>query len=219
MGVNCDWYDCDWLTDNRRLIVHNFDNRWTIDELRVSAAHAWDLMRTVDYTVDVVLDVSHANSVPNSFLQLGNRIASQRPTNGGLIVFATRLGFARALGSIFRQIYASRLPRFKFDFADDLPHSLTIIKSYRERHGYYEEQGYIKPIVTQEAKNSPSAPAILQTPQESKDTAPESLPITSTLATDIKDTAPESLPITSTLATDIKDTAPSSSSDTAQNEG
>lgn len=133
MGVTCDWYDCDWLTNGRRVIVHHFDKHWTVDDLRRSAERAWELMRTVTYTVDVVLDLSEANGIPDNFLQLGYRIASKRPENAGIIVIATRLSLARALGNIFKRVYAVK---FAFDFTSDLPSALESIRAFREANGY-----------------------------------------------------------------------------------
>lgn len=137
MSVKSDWYDCDWLTGGRRLIVQKFSKHWTLEEFSQDVDNGNALIHSVPYTVDLVLDMSEANTIPDKFFRLGNQALRKRPNNAGILVVATQNMFISRLVTALMKIYSSDS---NFRFASDLPSALEVVRAYREEHGYPNDE-------------------------------------------------------------------------------
>ncbi|MCU0511572.1 MAG: hypothetical protein MUE40_03285 [Anaerolineae bacterium] len=96
----------EWDNPEKTIIRHIFSGNWTIDEIRRSAAEAWQMMRTVEHPVHAILDMSQVNTLPSGgVLAQANRIATHRPPNAGAIVIVSRSEFIVSLANAFSSIY------------------------------------------------------------------------------------------------------------------
>ena len=124
MGIQVSWFN-----DEKTILIHHITGRWTIAELRSAATEAWDMMRSVPHTVDVLMDVSTGNTLPSNFIVHGKHIASSRPKNAGTIVIIGGTAFMKALYRIYQKTYGKLHPDFTVYFADDVVTATEIISA------------------------------------------------------------------------------------------
>lgn len=126
MGVNVDW-------DNpeRTIVRHRFEGRWTIEDLRLSAVRAWELMREVSHQVDVILDLTNGHLLPSGVMAQSNRILNNRPDNAGIIVLVGVNNLIRQIARVFEKTYGVLHPGFRLHFADTVEDGHRYIENYR----------------------------------------------------------------------------------------
>jgi hypothetical protein len=104
-----------WDNESQTILRHVFVDKWTVEELRVSAREAWAMMHTVPHTVHAILDASNANTLPSGgVLAITNRIATYRPANAGIIVIVTHSSFILSLAGTFNKIYGRFHPSLRY---------------------------------------------------------------------------------------------------------
>lgn len=123
-----------WDNEEKTIIRHVFQDRWTIGDIWQSAGEAWHMMRTVEHRVHAILDLRAGNMYPSGVLSLSNRILSQRPSNAGSIVLVGSGGLVRMLVSAFRKTYARLHPTVGIHVVDTLEEAYAIINTYQADH-------------------------------------------------------------------------------------
>jgi hypothetical protein len=122
----------DWDNAERTIIRHQFDGRWTIEDLRLSAVKAWDMMRQVSHQVDVILDLRHGHLLPSGIMSQSNRILNNRPENAGIIVLVGINNLIRQLARVFEKTYGTFHPGFRVHIANSVEDAHRYINHYRQ---------------------------------------------------------------------------------------
>ncbi len=121
----------DWDNPERTILRHQFDGRWTIEDLRMSAVKAWDMMRQVSHHVDVILDLRNGHLLPSGVMSQSNRILNNRPDNAGIIVLVGINNLIQQLARVFEKTYGTFHPGFRLHIANSVEEAHRYISNYR----------------------------------------------------------------------------------------
>jgi hypothetical protein len=124
-----------WDNDEKTIVRHIFQGHWSIEEIRVSARMAWQMMHTVEHPVHAILDMREGDILPSGgVLAQTSRIATNRPKNAGVIILITRNPIVRTLGKAFRAAYGRFHPNLRFYFADTIEDAYQLIREHGAKH-------------------------------------------------------------------------------------
>jgi hypothetical protein len=86
-----------WEDEPQTIVRYDFDGPWTWDDLYPAYYQAIQMERSVEYRVDVILDLRHSGRMPANVLLHIKNISEKQPPNLGLSVFVTTNTFMHSL--------------------------------------------------------------------------------------------------------------------------
>lgn len=123
----------EWDNSEKTIICHRFSGRWTSEELREAAEVAWDMIRRVDYRVDVILDVREGSRVPVRLLQQGRHIAVKRPPNAGAIIIVGASSLMQTMYAVSSKLYSYLNSSLSLSFVDTLEEAKALIAAQQQK--------------------------------------------------------------------------------------
>src|SRR5215470_12398629 len=88
----------EWDGDEKRLIRWNFVGRWTAQELRETIEKSNELIGAQDHTVNHIIDLSQAQSLPANVINEIRLAMRQIPDNLGSIIVIIQGGIIEKMG-------------------------------------------------------------------------------------------------------------------------
>lgn len=125
-----------WDDDDKTIQRFIYDGMWTWDELYGALSKGHQMLDTVDYPVDSIVDMSGTNFIPSGAMLHLKRvfsIGSAHPNYSGITVFLEAEGFIRAVHMMVRDVYPESAQNIDFIFASSLEEAHNIIRSLRPR--------------------------------------------------------------------------------------
>ena len=120
MPVDTHWYD-----DTKKILVVRFSGNWTWDEGRINDEYLRALLASVEYPVNIVMDVRATRSFPPDILDNAAMIMDEPYPNfdlvvvtGDRIIFDVIAAIAQNLGGF----------HFDIDHADTIEEALAMIQ-------------------------------------------------------------------------------------------
>lgn len=112
MSITVNWYD-----EKHTAVVNKLVGSWTWDELFRAIDQTAALMDTVDYPVNIVLDMRQTQHVP-TLLPSALRKVANAPTmnhrNSGAFIFVGAKAFIKSMFSIFSTLYPRAAEKYRF---------------------------------------------------------------------------------------------------------
>jgi hypothetical protein len=124
MGINVAWANPD-----QTIIKLNVQRGWTWDDLYAAIQQADDLITSVDHTVNMVIDISHAGGLPRDFMKVAGDVfdsGEARANEGQKIVVGAGTLIQFAYGA-FLKVYGYKLQNRPFQFASSLDSAYAML--------------------------------------------------------------------------------------------
>ena len=115
MGVTVDWYD-----EDKRTIYYEFTGKWTWDEFEPAYTRTIELMDSVDYKTDFILNMLNIEHIPSGAIQRIKKAAEYNHPNMGLAVYVGLHPMMKPIGKIFLKLYPKAAIYYPFDFAQTI---------------------------------------------------------------------------------------------------
>lgn len=94
----------EWDNDEHSIIRLKFEGKWVLEELYPALAEMYRLMGAEDHTVDGIVDMTHASTLPSNILSIRGTIERNKPTNRGLTAIAGANTLIRSMSNILNRV-------------------------------------------------------------------------------------------------------------------
>ncbi len=101
-----------WDNPDKTILLYQFENRWTWDELYAALNDAWRLLNEGETPVDIIMDMEHADVIPANAIAQFSKISSALHPRMRTIVIVGGGGMAASLLSIFAKVYGKSSQRY-----------------------------------------------------------------------------------------------------------
>ncbi|MBZ0279156.1 MAG: shikimate dehydrogenase [Anaerolineae bacterium] len=128
----------DWDSQDKAIITYSFEGYWTWPHMHEAVRQVYALMATVNYTVDVIVDLTESSFVPSEAIANARQLAvSVKPhTNySGTTVYVGMNTLARTLLNAVSQIYYQMNQYHNFVFVRNLAEAYKVIEDQRKKEG------------------------------------------------------------------------------------
>jgi len=106
-----------WHNDHHTEIVNTMVGVWTWDELFAAIDQVVELMDTVDYMVNTIIDMRQSQHVPTMLPSALRRVANaphMNHRNSGTLIMVGARPFIKAMFNIFSTLYPRAAEKFQF---------------------------------------------------------------------------------------------------------
>jgi hypothetical protein len=114
-----------WDNTERNIINFDFQGRWDWDELYAASDQATEMLDSVDYMVDFIMDIRET-VIPKDFMAHAERLASGSHPHRGIMVVVGANGLLRTLGGGLRKLFPDATRNLVF--AADVEEAYDIIE-------------------------------------------------------------------------------------------
>ena len=76
-----------WANEEKTLVIQRIDGDWTMADYFEVVHKSAELLKTVDHQVDIIVDLSTTNYVPQNVISGATRTESVVPPNQRMVVF------------------------------------------------------------------------------------------------------------------------------------
>lgn len=135
-----------WGNEQKTYTVFKFIGKWTWDEYHVSIAEAFELVKDIPYTVNILLDITECHLFPQNLLSHVGSSMKQPPKAFDLAVVATSSRFVEVLARTIEKLYGKQKTRFQ------------IARTIEDAHKIFAEHDRLHPIAEAPVSVSVSAP-------------------------------------------------------------
>jgi hypothetical protein len=94
-----------WSNLEKTIVVYDIEGRWTWDEFYPAYNEAIAMELSVTHRVDVIVDLHHANLLPDNVLTHIKNISDKQPPNIGITVIVTKNRFVLTMYQIGTKFY------------------------------------------------------------------------------------------------------------------
>jgi hypothetical protein len=126
MSVKVSWFD-----NEHTIICYQFTGAWTWEEYRPAYDRSIEMMDTVDYPVDFIMDMLKAPRIPQGALRELRRAADRNHPNMGLAVYVGLTFVLQEFGKLFLRVYPQSAAKYPFDFARTIEEAEEKIRQRR----------------------------------------------------------------------------------------
>jgi hypothetical protein len=123
-----------WDDEDKTTIRYVFDGAWTWEELGAAFVKAHEMMDTVKYSVDTIIDMRGSKMLPNHAIAGIQRVGvmeTGHPNHSRLTVFVDLSVFAKAVLQIVSRAYRQLLDKNDFRFTSTLEEARLIVREAR----------------------------------------------------------------------------------------
>jgi hypothetical protein len=104
----------EWDNEEKTVVRWTFSGDWTWDDFRAAQAQMHEMIRCLDYKVDVLADLRAAPSVPNdAFRNFKNAEARALPNRDRVVLVSNNL-LVRGMAACFNEVFRNRPTVFLF---------------------------------------------------------------------------------------------------------
>ncbi|MGB1288763.1 MAG: hypothetical protein ACPG7F_19675, partial [Aggregatilineales bacterium] len=117
--------------DNLKIVLYEIVNPWSWDEFDVAFQESLEMVETIDYPVDAIIDVRTGKKLPAGILTQGTKITSKFRQDKGtrIAVFVGAPEFLKMIVRTFNRIHKQVIVRVFF--AETYNEATQIIADYR----------------------------------------------------------------------------------------
>ncbi len=101
-----------WDNEEKTIVRHIFEGQWTWDEFEICTQESKALMESVDYTVQMILDVQKSPGMPQGFLSHMRTVTQKPHPNAGALALVGASSFIRAFTNVFLNVTPSNKRSF-----------------------------------------------------------------------------------------------------------
>ncbi len=126
----------DWDSQDKAIIKYIFEGYWTWPHMHEAVRQVYALMATVNYTVDVIVDLTESSFVPSEAIANARQLAvSVKPhaNYSGTTVYVGMNTLARTLLNAVSQIYYQMNQYHNFVFVRNLAEAYKVIEDQRKK--------------------------------------------------------------------------------------
>jgi hypothetical protein len=110
-------YQLRWYNDQHTAILRTLLPGWTWDDYEKSYLEAFDMIKTVKHTVDLVADYEDSPEAPPSeggMMSEFSKVWSERPKNLGLFILVGAGDFHKSMAEVFLKTFADSSDSVRF---------------------------------------------------------------------------------------------------------
>ncbi len=122
MAVNVMWED-----EQKKVLLLIFEAHWTLQEFDDAVKRSYDMMDTVDYIVNLIIDLRNGRELPGGFIGGLRKVSKTPHPNHGLMVLIGVNAFVRAVYDVFSKLYPGKASE----------RSMRIAADYDEAHAMF----------------------------------------------------------------------------------
>lgn len=100
MNITVDWYN-----DQKTIIYYKFKIGWTFQEFRNVYQDVYNMLDTVDHTVDAIVDLTEARIFPKDTLTEMRRLTFEQHENGGITVIITESAMSHTMYNFLKSVH------------------------------------------------------------------------------------------------------------------
>ncbi len=123
MAISVAWYD-----DTQTIVQWVFPAHWTWTDYDEAQAASNALLASVDYTVDIIGDLTASSGLPPMALTTYKNTLRRSVDNTGLIVLVGGSFFIKTMVSALKAVVPSTTPGTDFAFADTVEAAEALIR-------------------------------------------------------------------------------------------
>lgn len=117
-----------WDNEEHKIVRYTFQRGWSWPDLHHALDEAGKLINTVSHRVDVIMDISSANLVPQGALSQINRAYNNpKPPNIGVTVIVAPNSFMSAMVSMAKKIWGNKT-NWQLEFVQTIGEAYQIIQ-------------------------------------------------------------------------------------------
>lgn len=148
-----------WGNEQKTYTVFRFEGKWSWDEYHRSIADAYELVKDIPYTVNILLDITECHLFPQNLLSHVGSSMKQPPKSFDLAVVATSSRFVEVVARTVEKLYGRQKTRFQ------------VTRTLEEAHNVFSEHDRLHPITTTPTTVTPapeaaSAPEVSESPSD-----------------------------------------------------
>ena len=147
-----------WGNEQKTYTVFRFDGKWTWEEYHQSIAEAFELVKDIPYTVNILLDITECHLFPQNLLSHVGSSMKQPPKSFDLAVVATSSRFVEVLARTIEKLYGKQKTRFQ------------IARTLDEAQRIFEDHDRLHPVTASvpvaATESTPPSPEPTASPQQ-----------------------------------------------------
>ena len=129
-----------WDNDEHTIIRYKFEQGWGWTDLHTALDEAGKLVGTVEHEVDVIMDISTANLVPQGALsQINRAYRNPKPPNLGITVIIAHNTFLNAMVGMAKKIWGDNA-NWQLEFVKTDEEGYALIKAHRAKESAKTEE-------------------------------------------------------------------------------
>lgn len=126
MAISVSWDD-----DQHTIVRWVFGAGWTWDDFSTAQQMSNQLIESVDYSVDIIGDLSNTSGLPANALTAYRGFVDWTASNLDMIVLVGAGRFVKAMVSVFVKVMPGKAPGTHFVFADTLDRAYALIAEHQ----------------------------------------------------------------------------------------
>ena len=124
--------DVYWDDNEKTIVRHDYTESWTWEDYIQAANKTREMMDSVSYTVDVIMDLGERGMMPEvAFFEGCSMTDAQKHSNAGLKIAISSSNFGKDFGNLFNRLYPDMSDSLHIRFASSLPEAYSMIQNVR----------------------------------------------------------------------------------------
>jgi hypothetical protein len=103
----------EWGNAEQSIVVIRYEGRWDGKDVHTALDQVFDMLSTVDHTVDFIVDMSQSKSTPTNLLAAAGRVERRAPNTGRTVIVAVNT-YLKAIADIARYVAPKTVGRTYF---------------------------------------------------------------------------------------------------------
>lgn len=120
----------EWIDDEQTIIALIFEGKWTLEELYPALSEMYKQIGEHQHTVDSIVDMTHASSLPSNVLSIRGTIQRNKPINQGASAIVGANALVRSIANIINRVVKEESD---YIFTDTVEQACKVIVEQRQR--------------------------------------------------------------------------------------
>jgi len=132
MNINVVWDD-----EAKTILRYVYEKNWNWTDFHTAAKQAYEMLDTVDHTVNVIMDFQNASLIPQGAItQVQRAFSTPRHRNIGttVIVGAAARTFLQAIAGVGRKLSRSGADNWSLNFVATLPEAYALLQQQSQQN-------------------------------------------------------------------------------------
>lgn len=119
-----------WLDDKKTIVLYTFEGSWTWEEFHELDDPIWELIATVDYRIDLIIDWTRSSGFPLGIMSSMHRAGENVvPQTEGLTISIAGPYLIKIMLGIFRRTYPKAAAAYRL--VTSLDEAITLLEHER----------------------------------------------------------------------------------------
>ena len=123
-----------WENDEKQVIVSVYTGLWGLDEFYQAVETCNRLMDSVDYPVNLILDMSKSTTLPNGFMGAIRSLSQKPHANMGIMAIVGANKLVKIFTDLIAKVYRGRAARKSY-----------MVQTYEEAHEIFKQRA-LEPV-------------------------------------------------------------------------